>query len=166
MFDAGLVMSTDKQQVYEHGNSVRARSAMWLFMVVACLIQQSANTEELIRKRHQNPQEFMDIDEIINYWGYPSEQYQIVTEDGYYLQVNRIPYGVHSPGKTGPRPAVLLGHGFLAEGRCWIANLPSNSLAFVLADAGYDVWILNFRGTTWSRQHQYLSIEQEQFWDF
>ncbi|KAJ6653588.1 hypothetical protein lerEdw1_009086 [Lerista edwardsae] len=81
--------------------TIKVWSAMWLFMVVACLIQQSANTEELIRKRHQNPQEFMDIDEIITYWGYPSEQYQILTEDGYYLQVNRIPYGVHSPGKTG-----------------------------------------------------------------
>ncbi|KAJ6653578.1 hypothetical protein lerEdw1_009076, partial [Lerista edwardsae] len=104
--------------------------------------------------------------EIINYWGYPNEQHQILTADGYLLQADRIPYGVQSPEKKGPRPVVLLVHGILAEGRCWIANLPNNSLAFFLADAGYDVWILNFRGNTWSRRHQNLSIDQEQFWDF
>ncbi|XP_066475151.1 putative lysosomal acid lipase/cholesteryl ester hydrolase [Tiliqua scincoides] len=139
---------------------------MWLFMVVACLLQQSANTEELIRKRHLNPQGFMNISEIIDYWRYPSEWYEVLTEDGYYLQVNRIPYGVRSSGKKGNRPAVLLVPGILAEGRCLIANLPSNSIAFVLADAGYDVWILNCRGTTWSRRNQYLSINQEKFWNF
>ncbi|XP_066475150.1 lipase member M-like [Tiliqua scincoides] len=142
------------------------RFTMWLFMVVACLIQQSANTEESIRKRHLNPQGFMNISEIIDYWGYPSEEYEILTADGYFLQANRIPYGVHNPGKTGNRPVVLLVHGILAEGRFWIANLPNNSLAFFLADAGYDVWILNCRGTTWSRRHQYLSNKQDKFWDF
>ncbi|XP_066477508.1 putative lysosomal acid lipase/cholesteryl ester hydrolase [Tiliqua scincoides] len=139
---------------------------MWLFMVVACWILQSANIEELIRKRHVNPQGFMNISEIINYWGFRSERYEILTADGYYLQTNRIPYGVLSPGKMGYRPAILLVHASLTEGRVWIANLPSNSLAFFLADAGYDVWILNCRGTTWSRRHQHLSIDQEQFWNF
>ncbi|XP_066475693.1 putative lysosomal acid lipase/cholesteryl ester hydrolase [Tiliqua scincoides] len=137
---------------------------MWLFMVVACWILQPANTELI--KRHVNPQEFMNISEIIDYWGYPSEEYEILTADGYFLQVNRIPYGVHSPGKTGHRPVILLVHGLPTEGRCWIMNLPGNSLAFVLADAGYDVWILNCRGTTWSRKHLDLSIDQQQFWDF
>ncbi|KAJ6650812.1 hypothetical protein lerEdw1_003697, partial [Lerista edwardsae] len=65
-----------------------------------------------------------------------------------------------------PGPAVLVVSGFAAEGRSWIANLPSNSLPFVLADNGYDVWLLNCRGSTWSRRHQNLSIDQEQFWDF
>ncbi|XP_066476526.1 lipase member M-like [Tiliqua scincoides] len=139
---------------------------MWLFMAVACLILQATDSQESLSRRHLNPEEFMTISEIIQYWGYPSEEYQVLTEDGYFLQVNRISYGVHSPGKTGPRPVVLLVHGLLYEGRTWIANVPSNSLGFFLADAGYDVWILNCRGTTWSRRHQTLSIDQEQFWNF
>ncbi|XP_053167025.1 lipase member M-like [Hemicordylus capensis] len=139
---------------------------MWLFMALACLIQQTTFSEEFICRRHLNPQGFMTISEIIQYWGYPSEEYEVLTADGYYLQVDRIPYGRHSPVPTGPRPVVFLVHGILVEGRCWISNLPSNSLGFVLADAGYDIWILNNRGTTWSRRHQNLTIDQEEFWDF
>ncbi|KAJ6657777.1 hypothetical protein lerEdw1_001964 [Lerista edwardsae] len=139
---------------------------MWLFMAVVCLIQQVTDAEGYFRQRHLNPQESMTISEIIKYWKYPSEKYEILTYDGYYLEVDRIPYGMHSPGNTGPKPVALMLHGVQLEGRCWLANLPNNSLGFVLADAGYDVWILNNRGTTWSRRHQYLSIDQEEFWDF
>ncbi|XP_060097262.1 lipase member M-like [Heteronotia binoei] len=137
---------------------------MWLVVAVTCLIQQTIHSEGL--GRHLNPQALMTIPETIQSWGYPSEQYDVKTDDGYFLQLNRIPYGLHSPGKKGNNPVVLLVHGFVADSKTWILNLPSNSLGFVLADAGYDVWMLNFRGTTWSRRHQNLSIEQEEFWDF
>ncbi|XP_061491390.1 lipase member M-like isoform X2 [Rhineura floridana] len=136
---------------------------MWMFLAVACLIPQATDSE-VTWNRHLNPQEFMTINEIIQYWGYPYEEHDVLTEDGYYLKANRIPFGIH--GKTGPKPVVLLVHGVTVEGRCWIANLPNNSLGFVLADAGYDVWILNNRGTTWSRRHKNLSVDQEEFWNF
>ncbi|XP_034994115.1 lysosomal acid lipase/cholesteryl ester hydrolase-like [Zootoca vivipara] len=140
---------------------------MWLFWGVACLVQQAVMSEEFIRGKHLNPQEFMEIPEIIQYWGYPSEEYTVLTEDGYYLQANRIPHGINGSGiKTGPRPVALLVVDLFLEGRSWIANLPSNSLGFVLADAGYDVWILNNRGTTWSRRHKHFSVDQKEFWNF
>ncbi|XP_039191858.1 lipase member M-like isoform X3 [Crotalus tigris] len=143
---------------------INERARMWLFLVMACLILQTENSEGSVR--HLNPQEFMTIPQIIQYWGYSSEEYEVLTDDGYYLKLNRILSRRLFLHLTGPKPVVLLVHGLLFEGRCWIANLPSNSLGFFLSDAGYDVWIINIRGTTWSRRHQKFSIDQQEFWEF
>lgn len=39
-------------------------------------------------------------------------------------------------------------------------------LAFLLAEAGYDVWLGNFRGTRYSQKHKTLSINDSKFWNF
>lgn len=35
-----------------------------------------------------------------------------------------------------------------------------------LADEGYDVWLGNYRGTTYGRRHVKLSPNNKQFWDY
>lgn len=61
--------------------------------------------------------------------------------------------------------SVLLVHGLLSCGGQWVAN-KNKSLAFMLSKAGYDVWILNNRGTSLSNKHKILSHKSPQYWNF
>ncbi|XP_063832121.1 lipase 3-like [Ostrinia nubilalis] len=102
--------------------------------------------------------------------GYPVEKHRTRTEDGYILQIFRIPGGKKSPGRSGNtntkrKGAVVLFHGLFGYSGNFIVLGPEQSLGYFLADAGYDVWLANLRGTVYSA-HQNLSKSDMTFWDF
>ncbi|KAK5982529.1 Ab-hydrolase associated lipase region, partial [Trichostrongylus colubriformis] len=41
----------------------------------------------------EDPEVEMTVPEIIRYWGYPVEIHYAVTQDGYILELHRIPHG-------------------------------------------------------------------------
>ncbi|XP_011359915.1 lipase member N [Pteropus medius] len=140
---------------------------MWLFFTTTCLICGILNADRFFNLENEaNPEVWMNISEIITYNGYPSEEYEVTTQDGYILSVNRIPYGRRDARSTGARPVVYMQHALFADNASWLENYANGSLGFLLADAGYDVWMGNSRGNTWSRRHKTLSVTEEEFWAF
>ncbi|XP_077608006.1 lipase member N isoform X2 [Crocuta crocuta] len=140
---------------------------MWLFLTTTCLLCGTLNAGSFFNLENEaNPEVWMNISEIITYNGYPSEEYEVTTQDGYILSINRIPHGRGDARSTGPRPVVYLQHALFADNASWLENYANGSLGFLLADAGYDVWMGNSRGNTWSRRHKTLSVTEEKFWAF
>ena len=116
------------------------------------------------------------INQIIQGYKYPFERHYYETEDGHINMCIRIPgpkgSNVEELFKRGPpkRPVVILQHGLMDSCAGWVLNGES-SLAFMLADLGYDVWMNNSRGNRYSRHHVYLDPDggdkdKEQFWDY
>lgn len=101
--------------------------------------------------------------EYIEYYGYPSEVHQVTTEDGYIITVHRIPKMKNTLKRKTP---VLLAHGLLSSSRDWVVSGPGKALAFLLADKGYDVFMMNSRGNTYSKNHTTLKVDSDEFWQF
>ena len=59
-------------------------------------------------------------------------------------------------------------HGILDSAYCWIVNYADVAPAFVAARAGYDVWLGNSRGNTYSRAHTKYDPDhnEKKFWNF
>ncbi|VDN60868.1 unnamed protein product [Dracunculus medinensis] len=110
----------------------------------------------------------MTTPEIIAYYGYPVEIYSVTTEDGYILELHRIPYGKN--GTTNDfhanKSVIFLQHGFIGSSAVWVTNLPDQSAGFLFADAGYDIWMGNARGNTYSANHTLYTKKDREFWEF
>ena len=130
--------------------------------------------------------DFNSQHQLIESRGFLPESHFITTSDGYILQTIRI-VNPHLQDRSKLKP-VLMFHGFQCSGSLWITassgtlmndghyyefdehnNLVNgsvtvgNTLGFVLASKGYDVWLANYRGSIYSSNHTTLNQNGKQF---
>ncbi|KAM3955811.1 lipase 3-like [Aphomia sociella] len=104
--------------------------------------------------------------ELTNVYGYKSEEHIVTTKDGYLLKVFRIVRSRNCKGRKRSPPVILM-HGLLLSSDSWLDAGPSAGLAYLIADACYDLWVANCRGNFYSRSHLQLDPNKHsQFWKF
>eukprot|EP00775_Hariotina_reticulata_P011744 gene11744-11889_t len=130
----------------------------------------TATQEAFINRLYESDFPFFQsrMDELVRGRGYPLERHTAVTEDGYELAMFRIPYGRYRNKRADvKKPVVLLHHGVTLASDCFLVLNANESLGFILADAGFDVWFANTRGNTYSRNNTQGRLPyQQQFWYF
>ena len=68
-------------------------------------------------------------DQLAKKYGYPFEKHRVITQDGYILELHRIPRGRNDFGNFYKRRTpVLLMHGLGGSSADWILMGPGNSL--------------------------------------
>ncbi|CAH0663946.1 unnamed protein product [Spodoptera exigua] len=115
---------------------------------------------------NDDPMIHMSTPQLIAAHGYPAESHTVVTDDGYILTIHRIPRSKNAANKVIPRKTVLMHHGLLGSSADWVLAGPQKGLGYILSEAGYDVWLANVRGNTYSRAHISRDIDSFEFWNF
>ncbi|GFY67884.1 hypothetical protein TNIN_366361 [Trichonephila inaurata madagascariensis] len=137
---------------------------MWVYLLLAVVPLATADWYEKVM---MDPDIRRNVSQLISSKGYPVEEHEVQTKDGFILALQRIPYGRKAPGDyRGNKTPVFLQHGLLSAASDFVINFPDQSLGFLLADSGYDVWLGNTRGNTYSRKHTKLRPNTDAFWDF
>ncbi|GMR50187.1 hypothetical protein PMAYCL1PPCAC_20382, partial [Pristionchus mayeri] len=141
----------------------RYTSAFLLIFVLSALWKFTLDRDQSLRDEADAGEPAMNM---IRRWGYPAEKHDVHTQDGFILTMFRIRHGRFSDEKCWwcHRPVVVFFHGLMASGTEFFLNPPESSLAFILADAGFDVFIINHRGTTYSKRHTTLKPTDNEFW--
>lgn len=132
-----------------------------------------------LRKRHEegklpkNSDAFKSMAELAVKYGFRYEEHTVVTRDGYILTLGRIPGMLNedqhpnSNNSDEKKPVILLAHGMGCNMMQWVFNTNSTAHAYVLARAGYDVWMTNNRGTVYSLGHVKLDAKKDrEYWSF
>ncbi|XP_065301419.1 lysosomal acid lipase/cholesteryl ester hydrolase-like isoform X1 [Dermacentor albipictus] len=130
-------------------------------------------TARLMKNNANDPDVCTTIETLVRSKGYPFETHEVATGDGYLLQLHRIRHGRdghcganETGGACCGRGPVFVMTGLLADSASIVLDFPKQSLGYVLADNGYDVWLGNVRGNTYGKKHKNLDVKSKKFWNF
>lgn len=130
--------------------------------------------------------------EILDLRGYESEVHYAHTPDGYKIHVVRIINPLIKKTNVHLKRPVIFNHGFLECSSIWLINSRHVRPTFdseicpeeifdlqsirkrndsingpmLLANHGYDVWLMSMRGTELSQDHDNLNRSDIKFWDY
>jgi lysosomal acid lipase/cholesteryl ester hydrolase len=107
---------------------------------------------------YYDPDTTLEIPAIIQKYAKDLEIHKVTTDDGYILTLFRIP-------RTNPKGVILLHHSIATHSQIYLWQ-GNESLAITLWRNGFDVWLANQRGTSYSDKHVTLSIHDFRYWDF
>ena len=138
----------------------------WMILYCISFLQWGRETFNHVTQAIFHPTEFiskkgMDTrtkEQIVHDSGYPYELHTVTTEDGYIITLERLPH----PNST---DVLYFQHGIVDSGFTWLASGNASSLAFAAYDAGYDVFLGNFRGNP-PTSHINPDISSAEYWDF
>lgn len=103
----------------------------------------------------------MSIKEIVENEGFKFQEHKVTTKDGYILKIHRVSMDFDTI-----KPPVFLQHGMISSSENFMLN-SSDSLAFQLANSGYDVWLGNNRGSIHSKDHVKLNFDKDcEYFDY
>ncbi|XP_037958908.1 lipase 1 [Teleopsis dalmanni] len=114
--------------------------------------------EEKAQRKSIKEDSSLTVDKLITKYGYQAEVHHVTTEDGYILTMHRL-------RKQGAQP-FFLQHGLVDSSAGFLIMGPNISLAYLLSNYNYDVWLGNARGNRYSRNHTSLDPDSDKFWDF
>lgn len=101
---------------------------------------------------------------IVTSQGYPYEVYEVVTDDGYILRLERL--ARHKSNKI-----IYFQHGVVDNSFAWFGHVEGeagSALAFRAYDQGFDVFVGTFRGCEGSTRHirKDSDFTSSQYWNF
>eukprot|EP00826_Nyctotherus_ovalis_P064138 TRINITY_DN9403_c0_g10_i1.p1 TRINITY_DN9403_c0_g10~~TRINITY_DN9403_c0_g10_i1.p1 ORF type:complete len:373 (+),score=53.06 TRINITY_DN9403_c0_g10_i1:60-1178(+) len=104
------------------------------------------------------------VGNILTRHDYAYQVHSVETVDGFNLSIFRITGRIGS-GIDESKPAIVMQHGINASPNSFVGNGES-SIAFYLANRGFDVWMPSARGTYYSSKHKTLNPDNKRYWDY
>lgn len=146
--------------------------------------------ETKIFKIANKPYDALDVvkktpSQLLRMRGFQAEVHYAHTKDGYYIHLVHVRNPMINFEQL-KRP-VIFNHGLIESSTIWLINShnvkpqPLNDLCegsvlnrtedfingpMMLANHGYDVWLMSMRGTDWSLRHDKLTYKDRQFWNY